>query len=167
MPSFPFHAISPRTPPEHRTKFTVESFLDIFTTTHHDPPYSPTEWYTARQKRLNSDSTPTKRSMEASPSLGQPSGSSNNHGTSKLTKAPGHSMWRQSGASTGRGKREEPEWYIKKFMDRTADHRIVAALAVALRTYEITQVFKKKKKTPRRKNKMKKKHFSNHVSSVN
>lgn len=36
-----------------------------------------------------------------------------------------------------RGKKEQPEWYIKKFMDRSADHKVVAALGVALRTYEI------------------------------
>lgn len=36
-----------------------------------------------------------------------------------------------------RGKKEQPEWYIKKFMDRSADQKVVAALGVALRTYEI------------------------------
>ncbi|KAA1117825.1 hypothetical protein PGT21_024676 [Puccinia graminis f. sp. tritici] len=141
--------------PTPRSKFMIESFLDIFAT-HHDPHYSPTnrdghsptEWATARQKRLNSDSTPTKRTIEPSPSLGQPSGSSNSHTNSRLTKTPGHGMWRQSGPSSGRGKREEPEWYIKKFMDRSADHRVVAALAVALRTYEITQVPQKNHSIP-------------------
>ncbi|MBW0464588.1 hypothetical protein O181_004303 [Austropuccinia psidii MF-1] len=99
-----------------------------------------TEWHTARQKRLNSDSSPVKRThLDPSPALGQSSSSSTGHNTSKHPKSSGHGMWRQSAASnSSRGKREEPEWYIKKFMDRTADHRVVAALAVALRTYEIT-----------------------------
>ncbi|KAI9614024.1 hypothetical protein H4Q26_009879 [Puccinia striiformis f. sp. tritici PST-130] len=131
MSPFPF----PGTPPAQRPKFIIESFLDIFTT-HHDPHYHSsttdnrdghpsTEWYAARQKRLNPDSTPTKRTMESSPSSGN---LREQLITLNLLRRLVMRSWQ----------REEPEWYIKKFMDRTADHRVVAALAVALRTYEIT-----------------------------
>lgn len=94
------------------------------------------EWHSARQKRLNADASPVKRSVQDS--TASPSGpSAAYHAANKLARSSAHGMWRQSATGQNRGKREEPEWYIKKFMDRTADHRVVAALAVALRTYEI------------------------------
>ncbi|KNZ52765.1 hypothetical protein VP01_3455g3 [Puccinia sorghi] len=92
-----------------------------------------TEWHTARQKRFNSDSTPTKRSLEPSPSLGQPSGSSGSHSSSKLTKTAGHGMWRQSGASTGRGKHKiNAPGIIRKESDLITEYETLKCLKILL-----------------------------------